>query len=201
MFIVNISSLQSYHAVNRPLFTSGCNALQRTRSGSLSNVVLAKWWNISRVVTVTFVSFTDRKPTVNRCSADVAAYLLDNLCCLPFRTNYIRPKYVTLIQIWFLLKTDRSELDKTIELANEQSTLSRLTVEIRSTSFHPLQSVIGATFRIWLSTVTRRKLLWCSIDVRWTTMPSSSESWTNMISKSQVQISHRGRSHAHLFVA
>jgi hypothetical protein len=52
---------------------------------------------------------------------DVAEYLLNNLCCLPFQTNFTRPKFLTLIQIWSLLKKDRTDLDKDIEIANEQS--------------------------------------------------------------------------------
>ena len=48
---------------------------------------------------------------------DVAEYLLNNLCCLPFQNNFTRPKNITLIQIWFFLKKDRMDL----EIANEQS--------------------------------------------------------------------------------
>jgi hypothetical protein len=52
---------------------------------------------------------------------DVAEYLLDNLCCLPFQINFTRPKFLTLIQIWFLLKKDRIDLEKEIQIAKEQS--------------------------------------------------------------------------------
>jgi hypothetical protein len=38
--------------------------------------------------------------------------------------NSTRPKFLTLIQIWFLLKKDRSDLDKDIQIANEQSKLT-----------------------------------------------------------------------------
>ncbi|CAF1432503.1 unnamed protein product [Adineta steineri] len=59
------------------------------------------------------------------CTQDVAQYLLNNLCCLPFRNNFTHPKYLTLIQIWFLLKKSRSQLEKDIQIANEQINLSR----------------------------------------------------------------------------
>lgn len=52
---------------------------------------------------------------------DIAEYLLNNLCCLPFQINSIRPKYLTLIQIWFLLKKSRLELNKDLQIAQEQS--------------------------------------------------------------------------------
>lgn len=58
---------------------------------------------------------------VRRFDLDVAEYLLNNLCCLPFQINFTRPKNLTLIQIWFLLKKDRSELEKDIQIAQEQS--------------------------------------------------------------------------------
>ncbi|CAF3919953.1 unnamed protein product, partial [Rotaria sp. Silwood2] len=59
------------------------------------------------------------------CSQDVAEYLLNNLGCLPFRMNFIHPKFVTLIQIWFFLKKDRSDIEKDIQIANEQIELSK----------------------------------------------------------------------------
>jgi hypothetical protein len=49
---------------------------------------------------------------------DVAEYFLNNLCCLPFQNNFTRPKYVTLIQIWFFFKKD---LEQDIQIVNEQS--------------------------------------------------------------------------------
>jgi hypothetical protein len=52
---------------------------------------------------------------------DVGEYLLNNLCCLPFQINFCQPKFITLIQIWFLLKKDQSDLEKDIQIANEQS--------------------------------------------------------------------------------
>ena len=45
------------------------------------------------------------------------------------------------------MKTDRSELDKTIELANEQGTFSRLTIALSDIVLFS-QSVIGETCRI-----------------------------------------------------
>jgi hypothetical protein len=51
----------------------------------------------------------------------VFEYLLNNLCCLPFQINFTQSKYIILIQIWFLLKKDRSDLEKDIQIANEQS--------------------------------------------------------------------------------
>ncbi|CAF4638972.1 unnamed protein product [Rotaria sp. Silwood1] len=59
------------------------------------------------------------------CNQDIAEYLLNNLCCLSFRINFIHPKYLTLIQIWFLLKKDRSDIEKDIKIANEQIEFSK----------------------------------------------------------------------------
>jgi hypothetical protein len=59
---------------------------------------------------------------------DVAEYLLNNLCCLSFRTNFTRPKFLTLIQIWFLLKKDRADLENDLRIANEQSKLKKANI-------------------------------------------------------------------------
>ncbi|CAF2242360.1 unnamed protein product [Rotaria magnacalcarata] len=59
------------------------------------------------------------------CSQNVAEYLLNNLCCLSFRMNFVHPKLLTLIQIWFLLRKDRSDIEKDIQIANEQIELSK----------------------------------------------------------------------------
>ncbi|CAF0975176.1 unnamed protein product [Rotaria sordida] len=59
------------------------------------------------------------------CNQDIAEYLLNNLCYLSFRINFVHPKFLTLIQIWFLLKKDQSDIDKDIQIANEQIELSK----------------------------------------------------------------------------
>lgn len=59
------------------------------------------------------------------CTQEIGEYLLNNLCCLTFQNNFTRPKSLTLIQIWFLLKKDRSQLENEIEIGNEQINLSK----------------------------------------------------------------------------
>ncbi|UJR38371.1 hypothetical protein I4U23_031041 [Adineta vaga] len=89
---------------------------------------IVDFWSNSRVNDKLILSFDQCLNEIMKyfnCSQDVAEYLLYNLCCLPFQTNFTRPKSITLIQIWFLLKKDRSDLEKEIQLANEQINLSK----------------------------------------------------------------------------
>ena len=66
------------------------------------------------------------------CTEEIAEYLLNNLCCLPFQPNQIRPKNITLIQIWFLLKTSPIDL----QIAHEQIHLSNNLSHLISTNDH-----------------------------------------------------------------
>ncbi|CAF1670256.1 unnamed protein product, partial [Adineta ricciae] len=101
---------------------------------------IIEFWSNARLNDTLIVSFHQCLSEIMKyfnCSQDVAEYLLNNLCCLPFRTNFTRPKSLTLIQIWFLLRKDRADLEAEIQLANEQINLSKNLSNLILNQNHP----------------------------------------------------------------
>jgi len=54
---------------------------------------------------------------------ELAEYMINDLCCLQY--TFIRPKYVTLLQVCHLYDNDKTEFEQNLKLAIEQTHFSK----------------------------------------------------------------------------